>query len=112
MTLDAIAEHLLLMPDAPYVDATYLVNGDGEVVLGSGGAVSAVPAPDRTPERLDELDEQKVELSPLPYPEIRDGIAANRRGHIEREGKVIVFGPISALGWWYVVVADEARLLR
>jgi len=43
------------------------------------------------------------------YPEVR---AANAAGHVELGGKLAVVAPINALGWWYVVVADEARLLR
>ena len=111
MTFDWITEHLLPMSGASHVEATYLVNAGGEVVLGSGTGVSAAVAPDDARAHR-ELDDRTIELEPLPYPEIRADIAANRSGHVELDGKLAVFAPINALGWWYVVVADEARLLR
>ena len=112
MTFDWITLHLLPMPGAAYVDATYLVNAGGEVVLGSGTGAPAAALPDDARAHRGELDDRSVELAPLPYPEVRADIAANRSGHVELDGKLAVFAPINALGWWYVVVADEARLLR
>ena len=119
MTFDWITEHLLAMPDAPHVDATYLVDDDGHVVVGAAADAADELAPDDG--RLHAADagdlhgDRPIELPPLPYPAVREAIAAGRGGHIELvvgdARKLITFAPIRALGWAYVVVADEARLL-
>jgi hypothetical protein len=107
MTLGWIADHLLPMPDVPAVRATYLVNADGAVVLGSGtGAIAAPRLATTSP------DNDQPALSPLPYEDVRADLAARRASHRERPGELIVSAPIDALGWWYVVVADERTLLE
>ena len=107
MTLGWIADHLLPMPDVPAVRATYLVNADGAVVLGSGAGATAAPKQGATGS-----DNDQPALSPLPYEDVRADLAARRASHRERAGTLIVSAPIDALGWWYVVVADERTLIE
>ncbi|MCE9574324.1 MAG: protein kinase [Deltaproteobacteria bacterium] len=114
MTFDWLEAHLVPMSE-PYVDAAFLVDARGSVIVSVGGrdARPPVAAP-----RDDE--DATLPLAALPYPEVRAAIAggvqaAALHDHvtIEIDGarKHIAITPIASLGWWYVVVADEARLL-
>ncbi len=112
MTFHWIIEHLLEMPDAPYVDASYLVDRQGNVVI---RAISARSDKKRKAAAA-AIDNSTIELKPLPYPAIvaalqKKSATGHREITVNGSKKLIVFYPVQALGWWYVVVADEAMLL-
>jgi len=115
LTVDRIAADLPL-PDAPYADAAYLVDGHGDVVAASPAGAAGAPDVPRTPADSGDLHgDRPIALHPLPYADVRRAIAAGGAGHaeLEQEGarKLVAYYPITALGWSYVVVADEDRLL-
>jgi serine/threonine-protein kinase len=115
MTFDWIADHLLPMRDAPYVAATYLVDGSGDVVIGTDAGFTRADAKAHLASAGDLNQDRAFDLDALRYPEVRAAIAAGSRGHVvvARGGarQLVAVSPLPALGWSYVVVADEDRLL-
>ena len=106
LTFDWITQNLLVMADAPYVESSYLVDREGNVVVAAGriaGIGTANPTDD------------DLSLKPLPIPVVRQRLAARAPGHIELEdegeSKLIAFYPLDSVGWSYVVVADEDALI-
>lgn len=119
MTFHWLIDNLLEIPDAPYVEATYLVDDRGRVVLSAlAGKKASTADPSDAENRASdaELSNETVELDLLPYPEVRAALSAERSGHLDfsEHGatKLAVYYRLDALGWWYVVIADEAGLLR
>ncbi len=115
MTFDWIQGHLMPLPE-PYVDATFLVDDRGAVVVSAGWRDARPP----TPAPGDATVDPALALVPIPYAEVRDAIAggpgaAALHDHVtvvvDGARKHVALTPITALGWWYVVVADEDRLL-
>jgi serine/threonine-protein kinase len=110
MTFTWILKHLLAMPDAPYAEASYLVDGDGDVVIQTGVAAQAQARASR------ELDNSTATLSALPYPRVREAIADGEAGHVttSRDGEplIVAYVPLDSLGWAYVVVARERALME
>jgi len=106
MTFEWIVDHLLPMRDAPAVTATYLVDQRGDVVIGTDHRAVATRAADAGDLHAD----QAIALAPLPYPEVRAAIKSSPRGWLTVDDKLIVFSPVGALGWTYVVVADRDRV--
>ena len=111
LTAEWIAKHLLQMPGAPYVVATFLVDERGRVVIGTeagGAAAHHSRAGDRDQDRAPELRD-------LEYPEVRAALADGQRSHVELvhddRPQLVAISPLPALGWSYVVIADEDRLL-
>jgi serine/threonine-protein kinase len=109
MTFDWIEHHLLPLPDEPAVEAIYLVDERGDIVL-SSGAAAPHDARAQVAAAGDLNADGAIALDPLPYPSVRAAIVAGRHGHISLDGALIAYSPITALGWSYVVVADESRL--
>ncbi|HWU89661.1 MAG TPA: hypothetical protein VN253_20505, partial [Kofleriaceae bacterium] len=113
MTFDWIAKHLLPMPDAPYVVATYLVDERGGVVVATGADATDADARSHLA-RAGDLDQDRaLELPELRYPEVRAALAAGQRGHVELADvrRLVAISPLPALGWSYVAIAEEDRLL-
>ena len=115
MTVDWIADRLLPLPDAPYVDATYLVDEHGGVVVGTDAGFTDADAKAHLARAGDLTQDRAFELHELHDPEVRAALAAGRRGHVViargDDRKLVAISPLPALGWAYVVVADEDRLL-
>ncbi len=115
MTFDWISKHLLPMPGAPYVVATYLVDATGDVAAGTDAGATDADAPAHLASAGDLTGDRAFDLPELHYPEVRAAMAAGIRGHVvvttAGARKLVAVSPLPALGWSYVVVADEARLL-
>ena len=115
MTFAWIIENLLIMPDAPYIDATYLVDGEGNVVIEALAGAEPAMAAGATEARAGDATSETMTLAPLPHPAVRRALEERRAGHValEQDGraKLAAFYHLDALGWSYVVIADEARLL-
>jgi hypothetical protein len=115
MTFDWIRERLLPMPGAPYVLATYLVDASGGVVAGTDTAFTEADAKTHAAKAGDLTRDSAIALDAIQYPEVREAIAAGARGHVaiahDDGTRLVAISPLPALGWSYVVVADEDRLL-
>jgi len=115
MQFDFLAKQLLPMDGAPpYVDAVYLVQPDGKVVIGTDAMFSEVDAKAHRA-NAGETSDDAVELDALPYPEVHAAIKGGQRGHVIIEiggdRKLVAFTPLAAMGWTYVVIADEEQLM-
>ncbi len=115
LTAEWIAKHLLQMPGAPYVVATYLVDERGGVVLGTDAGAAPSDAAARHGRSGDHDQDRAPERRDLEYLEVRAALAAGQRSHVElvHDGRpqLVAISPLPALGWSYVVIADEDRLL-
>jgi eukaryotic-like serine/threonine-protein kinase len=99
-TFDYIARVLLALPNAPYEVESFLVNAEGRIVIHSlhSGKTTEVSS--------------KIS-APLPFEPVREAIIEKRgEGYLELEEQTITYAPIYQLGWYYVVVADNAALFR
>lgn len=109
VTFEWIRNNLLTVSDAPYVEATFLVDGKGRVVIANGRRPRAPGG-----QSDDRLSHASLELQPLPYPEVISALAESRAGSVAlvRDGRdqIVAYYPIHALGWSYVAVADRAAL--
>jgi serine/threonine protein kinase len=115
MTFDWLIENLLALPDAPYMEASYLVNREREVVI-QAGPDSRTTSPVQGGGTGRNLHGNRtIELKPLPYPEVRRALVEHRAGHVaffhRGRDKIAAFYPVDTVGWTYVVIADRARLL-
>jgi eukaryotic-like serine/threonine-protein kinase len=115
LTIDRIDDELPL-PDAPYVEAAYLVDGEGQVVAASPARAPGAPDVPRDSADFGDLHgDQPIKLKLLPFDDVRKAIVDGDAGHaeVDQEGatKLVAYYPVTALGWAYVVVADEDRLL-
>jgi serine/threonine-protein kinase len=91
-TFEYIAGQLLVPPGRAEIDDAFLVDEEGRAVVSRSA---------------------RLESRPFPYPEVLARARAERSGLSELPGgKLAVFAQLASLGWTYVVVADEARLLR
>jgi eukaryotic-like serine/threonine-protein kinase len=113
-TFESIRTDLLSLPGHAAVTETLLVDDEARVVVRSSDT-SADPGstPGETP--TTDLDsEGAIELHPLELPAVRSAILEHRSGHIEPDEagpqRIVVFYPLSSLGWYYVVVADSAKI--
>ena len=107
MTSDWIARHLLPMPGAPYVDATYLVDERGGVVVGTDAGFTEADARAHGAHAGDLTQDRAFELRELPYPEVRAAMAAGRRGPQARDSHRARAPPRSRMGG---IAACPARL--
>lgn len=115
MTFDWLIENLLALPDAPYMEGSYLVNRAREVVIQTGGNRGATSAVQGGGTGRDLHGNRTIELASLPFAEVRSALVERRAGHVafrhEGRDKIAAFYPVDTVGWTYVVVADRARLL-
>jgi serine/threonine protein kinase len=115
MTFDWLIENLLALPDAPYMEGSYLVNRGREVVIQAGRNSGGTSAVQGGGTGRDLNGNRTIELTPLPFPEVRRALVERRAGHVafrhEGRDKIAAFYPVDTVGWTYVVVADRARLL-
>jgi hypothetical protein len=101
-TFTFIKENLLELHGGAAVENEYLVDEQGRVVVDRHSQAAALrPAGD-----------EAVALEPLAQPAVVAAIRARRDGAIVTSGgKLIAYDRLAALGWYYVVVADERRLI-
>lgn len=105
MTFTWLVDHLLHIPDAPYITDAWLVDEQANVIVSTSGvSLDGVKAGARIP------------TSPLPIPAVREALLGGRvAGHVEViEGArhtLVAFYPVEALGWTYVAAADEAIMM-
>ena len=112
-TFAFIAKELLDLPGYPAVEDEFLVDEQGRVV------VHAATHGTRTVEygggnlgRVGDLNgDEPIELAPLPFPAVVAAIQAHRSGLYTSGKALVAYDRLSALGWYYVVAADEGRLL-
>jgi serine/threonine protein kinase len=115
MTFDWLIENLLALPDAPYLEASYLVNREREIVMQAtrDGAAKSVVQGGGTGRDL--YGNRTIDLEPLPFAEVSQALVERRAGHVAfrhaGRDRIAAFYPVDTLGWTYVVVADRARLL-
>jgi hypothetical protein len=115
MTFHFIIDKLLVMPDSPAVLETFLVDDRGRVVI---RATPGRPLPAGAPfgdarDRMATVEhDAPVQLDPLPYPEVVAALQTGRIGYSEHaaRGKVVAYYRLDSLGWWFVAVADAAKL--
>ena len=108
LTFDYLIDHLLGIPNLPYLHSTYLVNAQGEIVVDSLTRGKRYQT-DATGSN------SNLKLEPLPYPEVIAALASGTAGHLEvqkPEHRLITYYPIHALGWHYVAVADVKKMLK
>lgn len=118
MTFQWLIENLLEMPGASYIDTTYLVDGQGRIIIRADKEspdAPAQPASALAESGGEAVGSRAVELEPLPYEPLRQAMAKQRVGHVSftdnGQRKLAAFYRVDALGWTYVVLADERRLL-
>ena len=120
-TFAYIKRELLELRGAPAVEDEYLVDEQGRVVVHGRSRGQAVTEPVIEPviepvarpvaAVLEGGD--AIALAPLAQPQVVAAIAARREGGVVASGKKLVaFERLAALGWYYVVVADERRLVE
>src|SRR5262249_32209119 len=99
------------LPGQPNVEETMLVDDHARVVTSSADRRSRVVAVAPTG---DLENEPSVELPSLRFPKVRNAIEAKRSGFLSLDtpngNRIVTFHRLSPLGWYYVVVADPARL--
>jgi serine/threonine-protein kinase len=115
MTFDWLIENLLALPDAPYMEGSYLVNREREVVIQAGPDSRATSPVQGGGTGRNLHGNRSIELTPLPFPEVRRALVERRAGHVaffhRGRDKIAAFYPVDTVGWTYVVVADRDRLL-
>ena len=98
VTFSWILDRLLRLPDRRGVEQSFLVDDEGRVVVeGAEDAAQHVAAA--------ESEDGAIRLSPLPWADVAEAARAHRDGFVERDGRVIAYQPLAALGWTYVVSA-------
>jgi serine/threonine-protein kinase len=103
LTLDFIIDEILLTPDLPAVRESFLVDGEGRIVVRSTQLGADVGAGLQGNEAL--------KLEPLPIPEVVEAIRAERAGYLEIDDDLAVYSPLSSLGWYLVVTGETDSLL-
>jgi serine/threonine-protein kinase len=94
-----ISDRLLAIRGRDDVEATYLVDDQGRVV------VQAARAADGRSKVGDLHHDLPIDLATLPYPEVVMAIRAGHGGVLADGPRVAAFYRLSALGWYYVVIA-------
>ena len=108
-TFDYVADSLLPPAGRPEVDDAYLIDDHGDVVVHWSRAGKTTDARAHKTERAGDAP---IPLSSFPDRALLERAARENSGMIELPGgKIAVYESLSSLGWTYVVVADEARLL-
>jgi len=103
LTLDAIIDEILLDPDLPAVRESFLVDGEGRIVVRSTQLGAEVG---------DGLQgNEALKLEPLPFPEVVEAIRGERAGYREMGDDLAVYAPLGALGWYLVVTGETDALL-
>jgi hypothetical protein len=108
-TFDNIRQTLLPLHEEPNVEEAMLVDDDGDIV-------TPMKADDRVfGEAASDGDgETQATLRPLPYSPVRAAIRAGRSGFVDVQtatgSRIVALYRLTSLGWYYVVVADRARL--
>jgi serine/threonine-protein kinase len=100
-----IVTELLTIEEEPSVTATFLIDGEGHIVVASADADKEV--------KLGRLDRGE-ELAPYAHADaIADAAGRGGVARIERDGTeyLIVHRPLQASGWRYVVEAKSGELL-
>jgi len=114
MTFDFIIEKLLPMEGDKVVDETYLVDDQGRVVARArqGRALApGEPFGDARDRLANVAHDAPVQMDPLRFPEVVAAIRGKTNGHVELPSrKVVAWARLDSLGWYYVAVADAARL--
>jgi len=103
LTLDFIIDEILLTPDLPAVRESFLVDGEGRIVVRSTQLGADVGAGLQGNEAL--------KLEPLPLPDVVEAIRAERAGYLEIDDDLAVYSPLSSLGWYLVVTGETDKLL-
>lgn len=94
LTLDTLAE-LLVAPDG--VREVFLTDPAGQIVAWKG---------------MNAAGQKQVERRPSTVPGLKEKLVARPDGWLEVGGDVAVWAPIPALGWRYVLIADDDVLGR
>ncbi|HWN67565.1 MAG TPA: hypothetical protein VNM90_07985, partial [Haliangium sp.] len=115
MTFDWLIENLLALPDAPYTEASYLVNREHQIVIQASRAGGAKSLVQGGATGRDLHGNRTIDLESLPFWDVRKAMVERRAGHVmfrhEGRDKIAAFYPVDVLGWNYVVVADRNALL-
>jgi len=88
----------LLVPTDLSIDEAFLLDDQGRIVVRSEGPQTE--------------DAGALALEQHPDPMVVADVLAGRSGTHRADGRLTMVFPLRALGWWYVVTADEAELLR
>ena len=103
VTFDYVVNELLDVPGAPPDAESFLVSGDGQVVVDSHDhKEKSDPAYSNAP----------LTLHPLPWPRVIEAVRAKKAGVVSDRGRIAVLYPVSSLDMWYVVAAPERSLMR
>jgi serine/threonine protein kinase len=115
MTFDWLIENLLALPDAPWAEASYLVNGEHQIVIQASKDDAARSVVQGGGTGRDLHGNRSIDLEPLPFSDVRAALAERHAGHVlfrhDGRDKIAAFYPVDVLGWTYVVVADRGALL-
>jgi serine/threonine protein kinase len=115
MTFDWLIENLLALPDAPWAEASYLVNGEHQIVIQARSDDSSRSLVQGGGTGRELYGNRSIDLEPLPFPDVRAALAERHAGHVlfrhDGRDKIAAFYPVDVLGWTYVVVADRGALL-
>src|SRR5690606_37747278 len=89
MTFQWIIDHLLVLSDAPYVDASYLVNHNGDIVIQARQGAPAMAVSPMAGAAMAEETAMRaaraaeiIDLVPLPHPELREALGSGRPGQL------------------------------
>ena len=96
ITFGYLIRSLLVPSDRKIIEA-FLLDDQGRIVVRSEGSQVE--------------DAGALALEPYPDPVVRDDIVAGRGDTHRRDGVLTMVFPLHALGWWYVVQANEDELL-
>src|SRR5262249_11566019 len=102
MAFDALVKTQLPLVEWSGYRAAYLVDAKGGVVVHTG-------AQDYSDARKDmRRGDQRIELEPLPWPEVTRALASDQPGgSVTVGGGRVAWARLSQLGWSYVVLSDE-----
>jgi hypothetical protein len=108
-TFRYVKESLLPLPGHAEVEDALLVDDKGRVVVDlKDTELKGVNLKDAGDLRNDDA----IELQSLAYPTVVKAIQERRSGTVQEKGKLVAFERLSAIGWYYVAVADPDKLVE
>ena len=103
VTFDYVIDELLDVAGAPPEAESFLVDGEGQVVVDSH---------DRKEKGDPAYSNAPLALHPLPWPRVIEAIRAKKAGVVDERGRISVLYPVSSLAMWFVVSVPDRALMR